>query len=566
MSPEPAEHRPVSAAGSSDSIATDSESSTESSTPLSAIGSADAAVAHTAEITALITQLDPPRSAWTAGWRSWLIPIAMAVLGAGLRWPHLGRPATLVFDETYYAKDAYALLTYGVEWQWRDKVDALVVAARGNEEKLQNLFQDSASYVVHPPAGKWIIALGEQLFGMTPFGWRFMPALLGTLLILVASRAALRLTRSVAVAALTGFFLALDGMAIVLSRTAILDGILTFWIVCAAALVLVDRDRIRVRLAQRLRTADSPTELLASWRSGARLRLGARPALLLAGVVLGIALGTKWSALWQMALFGLLCLIATVSTRRLIGIPMALRSTLRGDIPVMLAAFIAIPVVVYTATWIGWFITPNGYNRDWAATATSTGIAALLPPVARSWLHHHAMIWGFHVNLTQGHAYKANAWSWPLMGRPTSFWYSGDKTCTQSKCASEVLALGNPIIWWAGLLALAHQAWSWLAQRDWRAAVIVIGWLSGWVPWLLFQQRTIFTFYSVIMVPFTCMALARSTARLLDSGGNRNARAMLVTAITCGAVAASWFFLPIWTGQPMSYWQWTLRMWFTTWV
>ncbi len=514
----------------------------------------------------IINALDPPRSPWVVGWRSWLLPAAMTLLGAGLRWPHLERPRTLAFDETYYAKDAYALLTHGVEWQWKDKVDPLVIAAGGNEGKLNNLFADSASYVVHPPAGKWVIALGEQLFGMTAFGWRFMPALLGTLLVLVVARAALRLTRSPAVAALAGFFLALDGMAIVLSRTAILDGILTFWIVCAAAALLIDRDRVRARIAQRLRTAPDPSQLLSAWRHGLPLSTGSRPALWLAGLCLGLALATKWSALWQMAFFALLCLAASTQTRRLLGITRPWRTSVRRESALVLVAFLLLPLAVYTASWVGWFATPEGYNRHWAATAGATGALGLLPPALRSWLHHHWMIWSFHVNLTQGHSYKANAWSWPIMGRPTSFWYSSDKTCADSKCAAEVLALGNPIIWWAGLLALLHQAWQWIATRDWRASVIVVGWLSGWVPWLLFQERTIFTFYAVIMVPFTCLALARSTVRLLDSGGNKNARIMLVTAITCGAVALTWFFLPVWTGEPMSYWQWTLRMWFTTWV
>lgn len=518
------------------------------------------------EVDALVARLEPPRGPWLTGWRSWVLPAAMTLLGAGLRWPDLARPKTLVFDETYYAKDAYALLTHGVEWRWRDKIDGLVLAAHGNDAKLVKLFEDSASYVVHPPGGKWVIALGEQLFGMTPFGWRFMPALMGTLLVLLVSRLALRLTRSPAVAALAGFFLALDGVAIVLSRTAILDGILTFWVVCAAALLLRDRDAVRIRLVTLLRNATDAPALLQQWRNGARLPLGMRPWLLLSGTALGLALATKWSATWQMAFFGLLCLAMTGSTRRLIGIRAPWTATLRHDTLALATAFIAVPLAVYTASWVGWFLTPSGYNRDWATTAVTTGVGAVLPSAVRSWFHHHAMIWSFHVHLTQGHAYKANAWSWPVMGRPTSFWYSDAKTCGADKCASEVVALGNPLIWWAGLLALLHQGWSWLARRDWRAGVIVVGWLAGWVPWLLFQQRTIFSFYSVIMVPFTCLALARSCARILDSGGNRTARAMLVTGITCGAVALTWFFLPVWTGAPMSYWQWALRMWFTTWV
>ncbi|MBU6213544.1 MAG: phospholipid carrier-dependent glycosyltransferase [Actinomycetales bacterium] len=526
---------------------------------------ANVAAAPTLDVTQLIDRLDPAQTPWTRGWRSWIIPLAATLAGAALRWPALGRPRALVFDETYYAKDAYAMLTHGAEWNWVDGADKAIIAANGSAAAIDKLFKDSLAYIVHPPLGKWIIAIGEQLFGMTPFGWRFMPALLGTLLVLLTTRLALRLTRSPAVAAGTGLFLAIDGMAIVLSRTAVLDGILTFLVVAAVTCIVRDRDRVRAALAGQLRTSLDPAAMARQWQTGG-VRFGARPWLWAAGGLLGLAVSTKWSAVWHIAFLGLLVLACGSGTRRLLGVRHRMRRTLLHDAPVAAAAMVLVPLLVYLASWVGWFSTPGAYNRQWAATATVSGVMAALPAALRSWLHYHGQMWSFHVNLTQGHAYKANAWSWPVMARPTSFYYDSKGPCGAKSCAAEVLALGNPIVWWAGLLAILHQAWQWLAKRDFRAMVIVVGWAAGWLPWLLFQHRTIFTFYAVIMVPFTCVALARSCVAILDSPGERGIRFAVVTSVVLCALVTTWALHPLWTGQPIPYSTWLLRMWLQTWI
>ena len=514
---------------------------------------------------AITTRLQPAQTPWTRGWRSWLLPLGMTAIGALLRWPHLGRPNKIMFDETYYAKDAYAMLTHGAEWDWKANADKSIALAHGDPSKIDNLFKETPAFIVHPPVGKWVIALGEHLFGMTPFGWRFMAALLGTLLILLTARLVLRITQSPAIAAFTGLFLAIDGVSIVMSRTALLDGTLTFWVMCAAMCVARDRDAIRGTTAMKIRSAAEPESLLQQWRS-AGISFGYRPWLWAGGLCLGLAVATKWSALWHMAFFGLLVLFYGSSTRKLLGIKNSFVHTLKRDAVVTGIAFVVTVAVVYVASWAGWFATPGAYNRQWASTNAATGVLAFVPAAFRSWLHYHEMMWNFHVHLTNGHSYKANAWSWPIMGRPTSFYYETTGKCGAPTCSSEVTALGNPIIWWAGLLALLHQAGQWLSKRDFRAMFIVVGWLAGWLPWLLFQHRTIFTFYAIILIPFTCMALARSCVQILEGKDHRTGRAVAIASVVLAALAFTWFFLPVWTAQYMPYAKWGLRMWFATWI
>ena len=110
-----------------------------------------------------------------------------------------------------------------------------------------DIFTDKASFVVHPPLGKWVIGLGEWLFGATPFGWRFMMAVLGTLSVLMTARIIRRLTRSDVVGTLAGLLVALDGLHIVMSRTALLDTVLMFFVVAAFGFLLLDRDSVWTR-------------------------------------------------------------------------------------------------------------------------------------------------------------------------------------------------------------------------------------------------------------------------------------------------------------------------------
>jgi len=128
----------------------------------------------------------------------WVVTVAITAMAFVIRLINLGYPNKLVFDETYYAKDAYSLLQHGYERGWKPDANAKIVA--GNLDAMQ----DTASFIVHPPVGKWLIAGGEQLFGMNSFGWRFAALVFGSLLILVTIRLVRRVSRSTMIGGLAG--------------------------------------------------------------------------------------------------------------------------------------------------------------------------------------------------------------------------------------------------------------------------------------------------------------------------------------------------------------------------
>lgn len=506
---------------------------------------------------------------------SWVVTLVVTGFAAALRWPSLGTPHAFSFDETYYAKDAFALLEFGYEHEFVDGANDTILASNGDPATLQGVFGDGPSYVVHPPGGKWVIAVGEHLFGITPFGWRFMVAVLGTLAVLITVRAGRRLTRSTLIGGMAGLFVALDGLAIVHSRTALLDPILMFWVLVAFAAMLLDRDRTRRRLADQVLAYPDDVAAGAAARDGSlRVRLGWRPWLWVAGIALGLACGTKWSGAYVVVAFALLVLFWDVSTRRIVGMARPWWATFVRTLPMLALTFGVLVGVVYLATWAGWFVTDGGYYRDWGATHEATGVFSLVPDSLRSLWHYHAEALRFHTSLDSPHSYQSNPWGWPLQTRPTSYYFQspalGEQGCTVDKCAAEVVALGNPVIWWAGALALLHQLWRAVGRRDWRSGAVVVAYAAGWVPWLFFQHRTIFTFYAVVLVPFLAMALAMTLGAVL--GGpradptRRAVGAAVAGSVVLLAVVAAYWFYPIWTAQLIPYAQWSLRMWLPTWI
>jgi len=513
--------------------------------------------ARPADATAATRQLNaylsPPMPA--GGWRGWIGPITVTLLAAALRLPSLGRPNELVFDETYYVKDALGMLRYGTEQKVVEGADELILAAGGDVGV--DIFTGEGSYVVHPPLGKWIIAAGEALFGVSPQGWRMGMLIVGLIAVFVLTRIARRLLRSNAWATVAGLLLAVDGLAIVMSRTALLDNALMLFVLAAFAALLIDRDQIRAKVTHQLPTG---------WYPGAPGGVPTVPWLrgwrIVAALLLGAACAVKWSGLWFVAVFGILTVVWDLNLRRSLGDEHPWLRTTVAALPTA-AVWVTAAAVVYVASWWGWFTTDTGYFRQWATN--QPGSLGPVIDTLRSWWHYHGEVWRFHTGLTTEHSYAASAFGWPLQARPTAFFYDGEVACAAAKCSQAVLALGNPLIWWGGLVALAHQTWRAVARRDWVAGAVVVAFLAGWAPWLLYQDRPIFFFYSIVFLPYLILAGVLSvqvvTARLSQPTRSATVAGLLVIVLT-----VSWFFYPIWVGEPMPYEQWRLRMWLPSWV
>ncbi|MET3935441.1 phospholipid carrier-dependent glycosyltransferase [Arthrobacter sp. OAP107] len=500
----------------------------------------------------------------------WLVPALTAVVAGILRFVRLDVPRALVFDETYYVKDGYSMLVSGYERSWPEKANDAFVA--GNPNVLLN----TPEYVVHPPVGKWMIAAGMWLFGAdNPFGWRFAAALTGTLSVALLALIAQKLFGSLILGGAAGLLLAVDGHHLVMSRTSLLDIFLMFWVLAAFGALLLDRDDGRRRLAARLarQAAASTTGRPSTLQLLSGPWLGVRWWRVVAGICLGLAVGTKWSALFFLAGFGLLTVFWDLSARRTAGVRGWISAGIIKDGLLAFVSIVPVAALTYAATWTGWFRSADAYYRRWAETNPSAEWG-WLPDSLRSLAHYHLEAYKFHQGLSSEHPYEASAWSWLVMGRPTSFFYESPKQgtpgCDFANCTTAILSVGNPLIWWSAAISLVILLFWWAGRRDWRAGAVLAAVGSGYLPWFMYPERTMFFFYAVSFEPFLVLALVYCLGLVLgkstDPPWRRRSGLYGVALFLVAAVLVSSFFYPVWTAEMITYQDWRFRMWMPSWI
>lgn len=540
----------------------------------------------------------------------WAGPALVTLLALVLRVWGLGHPHDLVFDETYYVKDAFSLLHLGFEAKWPEDANARFIAGD------TNVFLPQASYVVHPPLGKWIIALGMMAFGAEQaWAWRITTALLGAAGVLLVTVIGRRLTGSTLLGVIAGFLMAIDGVAIVMSRVALLDNSLMFFVLLAFLFLLNDRERMQSRItrvsvgtastagssaggfsaggsslggssaeasprgasppgASPSRTSASGTSLPAISREWGPV-VWARPWVLAAGAALGAACAVKWSGAYVLAGVGIYLVVTDLLARRRAGIGAWATDGILRQAPVTFLQLVPVALVVYLASWTGWLVTDGGYDRQSAANAPATGLWSWVPLSLQSLWRYHQSMYSFHVGLTAEHSYEAPAWSWPLLMRPTFMYWNnvpeGDDGCALwGGCTQSITSVSNPLIWWVGIAAALYLISRFVITRDWRIAFVLTGLAVTYLPWLQYGERTVFQFYTVVMIPFVALALMLVAQQILGPrDGPAHRRSVGIAVIVVFLVAAtliSAFFYPVWTGMEIPYRFWVLHNWLPSWV
>lgn len=526
--------------------------------------------------------------------QGWIVTLVAGLVAALTRLPRLTHPHAMVFDETYYVKGAFSMLNFGYERNWEgDNQNDLFIMGD------LSAMEDKPDRWVHPPFGKWLMGEGMRIFGDdNGFGWRATTALLGVAAVMLLVRIALRLFHSVALAALAGLAMALDGMGITMARTGLLDNILMFFVLAGFWAILRDREYARARLAERIGIHDAVSPgRVPKWGP----HVTYRPWLIVAGIFLGLACGVKWSGAFAVAVFGLLVFFWGVAARKAVGARLWFGAGVwREGVPAFLQ-LVPTAILAYIASWFAWFAHPVGWDRQWAATHASELPLPWAPDIVNSFIHWHQATMEFHRGLSSPHTYQSQPWAWIIQYRPVSFfWKSGDDvpagSCWDDDCVMAITSVGNPFVWWFAAIALIVVLWAAIRRRDWRAWAILGGYLAMYVPWFLYLDRTIYQFYAIAFLPFVALALAcgigwltRTLAparmrlatnfltvssggprELLPSAANRvppTRKAWIVIGVVSGIIiVAAAFWMPIWWGTPVPRTFWQLHMWMPSWI
>jgi dolichyl-phosphate-mannose-protein mannosyltransferase len=504
--------------------------------------------------------------------------LAVTALAAFLRFVHLEQPPTFVFDEVYYPKAACILVG------WSDETCRI----ESNDEKYWRQQKWDVGSWVHPPLGKWEIALGIKALGMDPWGWRFTSAVAGTLVVLFTAVMAQLLFGKPVWTFVAGLLIATEHLNAVMSRTALLDVHLELWVVLGFLFLLLDRRWIERRTVdEEVASVDVP-EPYALDPSGAIVVALAippppvpspvlRPWRLAAGAAFGAAVAVKWSG--AMALLAAFVLVYMWETTRRHRPGRTLwaafgRAVTRETLGIVIA-FVFVPIAVYMITWLPWFHHFGwSWDRWWENMTGSIRF------------HRSGIRWtaldpktGVY---TPTHPYYARAWKWIIDARPTSFFVKDIGPNIE-----QVLAIGNPMIFWASVVAIPAVAVMWYRLRDWRAGFIVVAFGGQYLPWFLVNRPTFF-FYVLPLTPFMVLGITyvlrqASDATIVvrdpqtgdvatnpETGRPAISHAYVyrpfVVAYLIAVVGVFIWFWPVLTAGRISDLHWRTIVWFNAWI
>ncbi len=372
----------------------------------------------------------------------------------------------------------------------------------------------------HPHLGKILISLGIRLFGMTPFGWRFMSVLFGILILAVMYLFAKKLFGSTFIAAASTSLLAFDCMHYMLSRIATIDIFAAFFIL------------LMYYFLYEYFCRDSALKHSAKCEPPSQLSVDVLAPLGLCGLSMAFGIATKWTGVYAGAGLGILFFWYTLThfskkqTARLFGF--------------CCVFFIAVPLVVYTLS----FLPVVGH----------TPYKGLIDKAVRGSIS----MFEYHSKLVAEHYYSSPFYEWPVVWMPLL----DANDAVSDTLVSSVSCMGNPAIWWAGIPCSLFVLYRWLGKRDQKAGFLFLSYAAQYVPWMSIGRITfIYHYFPAILFVMLMMGYTMDYAVGRFRYGKKAVILYLITAILVFAL-----FFPVISGLPVSK-QWGLHLrWLKDWI
>jgi dolichyl-phosphate-mannose--protein O-mannosyl transferase len=206
-----------------------------------------------------------------------------------------------------------------------------------------------------------------------------------------------------------------------------------------------------------------------------------------------------------------------------------------------------VPVLVYLASYIG-RVDGDLLALPWREGSAWRGI-----------LEHQLAMLRFHLGLAGDHPYESAPWSWILLKRPVAYSFASSAGAYQ-----EVLAIGNPLTWWPGAIALVAAGLRWVRAGGGLhrpEVVLLVAAASTYLPWLVLSgsRSQVFIWYLLPTIPFLYGALGLWAALAWSSLPGRITVGVVAVAVTASFV----FFYPVLTAAPLTPDAWRSRIWFT---
>lgn len=329
-----------------------------------------------------------------------------------------------------------------------------------------NYLTNTKFFDAEPPLAKFFIAGGIDIFGFNSFGWRSVTALFGAAVIPLMYVLAKRLFGGVVVPVCAGLLALFDGLLLVESRVAVIDIYVVFFNLLTYILFLAHLQ--------------------------AKTHRRSFVYLFLAGISLGLGLSVKWITLAFVGPAIVLLLLLSQSNRKRIQKLFKLRSrkaffTALGATRTKLhhpLLYLMLLGVIPAALYLAIFSIHVPFD--------STG---------ESLWGIHKQIFNYHHNLKATHPYGSEFYSWPLSLRPVAYYFKAGPQW------QSIIALGNPLIWWGGVLAVLLALKHFFKYRNLAIGILLFAILAHYGPWGLID-RVLFIYHYLGALPFVILLIA----------------------------------------------------------
>ncbi len=365
--------------------------------------------------------------------------------------------------------------------------------------------------ISHPPLGKLIMGVGIRLFGMTPFGWRFMGTLFGVGMLPLLYVFLKNLFGRTSIATCGTILLAADFMHLTQTRLATIDTYAFFFIL------------LMYWFMYRYLTLPA----------GTPFRKCALP-LFLSGLFWGIGAASKWTVIYGCT--GLVVLYFIGLYQKVRDWPAEQPGRVKWIFQILgfsVLVFAVIPAAIYTLSYLPY--------------AMAEGDTSLTGLIGAMWENQKYML-SYHSGVTDSHPYASRWYQWLFDIRPILYYMDNDVAGYTTRFAAFV----NPVVCWGGLLAVASCAVQAVRRRCARALFIFIGYLAQLVPWF-FIGRITFAYHYFPSVLFLVLALCYVFHTLAEREEMVNWKPAMF-AVTGGAVGLYALFYPVLVGIQIPTW------------
>ncbi|WP_069999579.1 phospholipid carrier-dependent glycosyltransferase [Cellulosilyticum sp. I15G10I2] len=352
----------------------------------------------------------------------------------------------------------------------------------------------------HPPLGKLIIGIPIGYFGMNPFAYRLMGNIAGILMLVVIYILAKRLFGSERSAILACVLLAVDGMHFVQTRIATVDSFLALFIMLSYLfmyqyLLCKENERLGMKLSH----------------------------LFFSGLFMGAAIATKWSGMYGalgLAIIFFVNLFKKYNQHH--GTILPQRHT--GIIIIScFVFFIVIPLGLYVLAYFPFFDVQ--FN-----TEDKLG----------EFIKLQKAMYKYHAGLEASHPFASPWYLWPLNIKPV-WYYKGE---VPKGFVATIAAMGNPIIWWSGIVAVFYTLKEAIYYKEQKNVYIVIAIFALYLPYI-FIDRVMFLYHYFPVVPFLILAIVK----LLEGTASYFQKPDLFKWYGVASGISFLFFYPIYSGM-----------------